>query len=72
MIGVWSKLNELSFYLTLHHCLLCSPIVLTSGQPPAATPGTDLAIDDDCISEISDCFDEEKSENVLYQNLKMF
>lgn len=45
--------------------------MLTSGQLPAAKPGTHLAIDDDCISEISDCFDEEKSENVLYQNLKM-
>ncbi|TKS67300.1 Unconventional myosin-X [Collichthys lucidus] len=42
-----------------------------SGQLPAAKPETDLAVDDDCISEISDCFEEEKSENVLYQNLKM-
>lgn len=41
------------------------------GQLPAATPETVLAIDDDCISEISDCLEEEKSENVLYQNLKM-
>lgn len=40
------------------------------GEPPAAT--ADLAIDDDCISEISDFFEEEEnSENVLYQNLKM-
>lgn len=44
--------------------------MLTSGQPPAAKPGTHLAIDDDCISEISDCFDEENQKTCFISEFK--
>lgn len=58
-------------YVFTSHCItvfftLQSYPLRRSGELPAATPDTDLAIDDDCISEISGSF-EEKSENVLYQ-----
>lgn len=39
-----------------------------SGQLPAATPDTHLALM--TVSEISDCFEGKQTEHVLYQNYK--
>lgn len=71
-----SKHNKLSIYLTLHHCLPSSLSnrysLRRSGQLPAATPETDFAVDDDCISEVSDCFEErtKKSEKCFISEFK--